>query len=370
MKYLDQIEKALKIIKYEPTKNDLSSDELEQLLTKINKYDNYFDKLEILYTEAGVDYLYLVTNDENSNPFIAYQLGEYYENHRVTVENKSIQKIVAQYALDCLVYAYRNGIEDAFDLLIICLLFYCDINVRFYLNMKDKEFLQLIETLEPIIEEEKNTTYKILLNKRIGDYYYREANISYDIYNKDNWKYSYELFRFYIKALKGYHFDAIEKIKEMLKWPSLNLIAEKKENYYRICDTYKIEYQFIEDEVCNEAFEYFNLENYHECDLAYDSLLHLNNKNVFYNYALFLKHGYYEENKEEALKYFKKAYELGEVKASYHIADLANDIDFANIAIENNILGGYLIKLRLVEDRELVRSEYNRKVVEYYENRR
>ena len=368
MKYLDQIEKALQIIKYEPFKKELSNDELEELKDKVSKIEDYYDQLEEIYTTAGVEYLYIVENNELINPFIAYQLGEFFENYRVTVDKKSIQKVFAQYALDCLVYAYKNGIEDAFHPLMTCLLFYCDINVRFYLVMKDKEFLQLIETLEPIIEEEKNTTYKILLNKRIGDYYYREASITYDIYDKDNWKYSYEVFKSYIKAVKGYHFDAIEKIKELLKWPSLDLIAKKKENHYRLCERYKIEYQFIDDEVCNQAFEYFNLENYHGCNLAYDSLLHLNNKNVFYNYALFLKHGYYEENKEEALIYFKKAYKLGVIEACYHIADITNDIEYANIAINHNIFAGYEILIRNTEDYNDIRNEYHRKIVEYYDN--
>ena len=369
MKYLDQIEKALKIISYASTTKELSNSELESLKEKISKMDDYYVQLEEIYTTAGKEYLYLIGHCEENNPYIAYQLGEYCENLRVEHDKLGTQKIAAEYALDCLVYAYKNGIEDAFHPLMTCLLFYCDIKTRFVSKMKDGDFLKLIEILEPIIKEENNSTYKLLLNKRIGDFHYREVNILYDICDKNNFKFSLDLFQSCIKSVKGYHFDVIEKIKKLFEWPSLKGAPLKKELHYSLYDTTKIEYQFINDDVCNKAFEYFNLENYHECDLVFDELLYLNNKNVFYNYALFLKHGYYEENKEEALKYFKKAYELGVMEASYHIADITNDIEYANIAIENDILAGYKILLRNTDCLTSIRDEYYKKIVEYYDKR-
>ena len=368
MKYLDQIEKALKIISYESTTKELSDNELESLKEEISKMDDYYVQLEEIYTTAGKEYLYLIGDDIENNSYIAYQLGEYYENLRVEHDKLGTQKVAAEYALDCLVYAYKNEIEDAFHPLMTCLLFYCDIKTRFITKMKDNEFLKLIEILEPIIEEENNSTYKLLLNKRIGDFHYREVSILYDICDKHNFKFSLDLFKSCIKSVKGYHFDVIEKIKKLFEWPSLKDAPLKKELHYSLYDTTKMEYRFINDEVCDKAFKYFNLENYHECDLAFDELLYLNNKNVFYNYALFLKHGYYEENKEEALKYFIKAYELGVLEASYHIADITNDIEYANIAIENNILAGYKILLRNTDYSVSIRDEYYKKIVEVYDN--
>ena len=81
-----------------------------------------------------------------------------------------------------------------------------------------------------------------------------------------------------------------------------------------------------------------------------------------------MKHGYYEENKEEALIYFKKAYKLGVIEACYHIADITNDIEYANIAINHNIFAGYEILIRNTEDYNDIRNEYHRKIVEYYDN--
>ncbi|MBQ7890733.1 MAG: hypothetical protein IJ359_01105 [Erysipelotrichaceae bacterium] len=372
MKYLDQIENVLNIIKFESIRERLSHhnfDNLDEIIEEVCNSEDYFEQLHIIYTELGVEYLYTVFGaNVEQNPFMAYQLGEFYYNYRLEIEKEGMQKLYNDCATDCLYYAYKNGVEDAYDLLITCLLFYCKSRIQYYIRIDYKEIFKLMDLLQSIIKIEDNTAHKLLLTKRIGDCHYDYATILNNAISHDNWKSTLELHRSYMNAIKACHFDVLKKIKEMYEWSSMDRIKSRRELDYKIYEHAKIEYQFIEDECCNEIVKYFNSENYQECDIAYGDLLYLNNKNVLYNYAIFLKHGYHEKNLEDALSYFKKAYDLGVIEAIYHIADITNDINYANIAIEHNLLAAYQILIRNTEDYSSIQDEYYSKLLKKYDN--
>lgn len=349
MKYLDQMNQIFKLIKYKENLTQIEDTEIEKIKEEIKEIEEFNDVLIYIYNHANLEYMYLATNNLEDNSQLAYELGLFCQKIRILEENLAYKYEYVKAEVDCFYYAYKHGLEDAFDSLINALLYYASADAQLNNRISDyKIILEILKLIEPMIKETSELN-KILYKKRIGRYHYKQARIKHDIINKNDSLQVLRLFGEYQKALRGNYLDVIDYCLEIMSYPIFDQTKVKKDLFLYLYEFQKLNYSFINDETCMDAINAFNKEDYNETEYL---LKNIENKYSYYNLGILYKNGYVGIDDQKAFDYFLKAYELGIIEASYHLGvmyslgkgcnvDVDQALKYANIALQNEYYPAY-----------------------------